>query len=195
MYTASFKTIGLGVERKKPLLLRHFKTTRHFRPILHTLIIAPYPAAVCNFCSSDSFFRLLLHAITAATCHKDGNSLGRTLIATRPVCFDRLTPQTATTSYVIGSAIRAKTQLFHVKHRFLQCFSLEFYLLFELSLLQHCLMFHLFRYWFNRHAVVCFVDRCLLLLRVFARDLLCFLLCLLSSRSVTVCSGVRTNCF
>lgn len=118
---------------KKPLLLRHFKATRHFRPILHTLIIAPYPAAVCNFCSSGSFFRLLLHTITAATRHKDGNSRGRTLIATRPVCFDRLTPQTATTSYVIGSAIRAKTQLFHVKHRFLQCFSLEFYLLFALS--------------------------------------------------------------
>lgn len=88
-----------------------------------------------------------------------------------------------------------KKQLFHVKHRFLQCFSLEFYLLFALSLLPHCLMFHLFRYWFNMHAAVCFVDRCLLLLRVFAHDLLCFLLCLLSSRSFTVCSGVPNRLF
>ena len=139
--------------------LRHFKTTRHFRPILHTLIMAPYPAAVCNFCHSGSFFHLLLHTITAAAHHRGGTSRDRALIATHPVCFDRLTPQAATTSYVIGSAIRAKKQLFHVKHRFLQCFSLEFYLLFALSLLPHCLMFHLFRYWFNRHAAVCFVDR------------------------------------
>ena len=112
VYTVSFKTIGLGVERKKPLLLRHFKTTRHFRPILHTLIIAPYPATVCNFCSSGSFFRLFLHTITAATRHRDGNSRGRTLIATHPVCFNRLTPQAATTSYVIGSAIRAESSCF-----------------------------------------------------------------------------------
>ena len=158
-HTASFAAIDLGVERKKPLLLRHFKTTRHFRPILHTLIMAPYPAAVCNFCHSGSFFRRLLHTITAAAHHRGGTSRDRAMIATHPVCFDRLTPQAATTSYVIGSAIRAKKQLFHVKHRFLQCFSLEFYLLFALSLLPHCLMFHLFRYWFNRHAAVCFVDR------------------------------------
>lgn len=98
--------------QKKPLLLRHFKTTHPFRPILHTLIIAPYPAALCNFCPSGSFFRLFLHTITAATRHRDGNSRGRTLIATRPVCFDRLTQQTAMTSYVIGSAIRAKSSCF-----------------------------------------------------------------------------------
>ena len=159
VYTTSFVAIDLVVKRKKPLLLRHFKTTRHFRPILHTLIIAPYPAAVCNFCSSGSFFRLFLHTITTAARHRGGASRGRTLIATHPVCFDRLTPQAATTSYIIGFAIWAKKQLFHVKHRFLQCFSLEFYLLFALSLLPHCLMFHLFRYWFNRHAAVCFVDR------------------------------------
>ena len=130
--------------------LQHFKTTRPFRPLLRTWIMPPYPAAVCNFCSSGSFFRLFLHTITAAARHRGGTSRDRALIATHPVCFDRLIPQAATTSYVIGSAIRA---------RFLQCFSLEFYLLFALSLLPHCLMFHLFRYWFNRHAAVCFVDR------------------------------------
>ena len=112
-YTSSFCDDRSRLRaQKNRRSLQHFKTTRPFCPILHTLIIAPYPAAVCNFCSSGSFFRLLLHTITAATRHRDGNSRGRTLIATRPVCFDRLTPQTATTSYVISSAIRAKSSCF-----------------------------------------------------------------------------------
>ena len=89
----------------------------------------------CGMVSSfGAFFCRLLHTITAAADHRGGTSRDRALIATHPVCFDRLTPQAATTSYVIGSAILAKKQLFHVKHRFLQCFSLEFYLLFALSL-------------------------------------------------------------
>lgn len=87
--------------------------------------------------SFGAFFCRLLHTITAAAHHRGGTSRDRALIATHPVCFDRLTPQAATTSYVIGSAILAKKQLFHVKHRFLQCFSLEFYLLFALSSLPY----------------------------------------------------------
>ena len=92
--------------------LQHFKTTHPFRPLLRTWIMPPYPAAVCNSCSFDSFFRLLLHAITAAARHRGDTSRDRTLTATHHVCFDRLTQQTAMTSYVIDSAIRAKSSCF-----------------------------------------------------------------------------------
>ena len=60
----------------------------------------------------STLFPSVLHAITAAACHRGGNSRDCALIATHPVCLDRLTPQTATTSYVISSAIRAKSSCF-----------------------------------------------------------------------------------
>ena len=60
----------------------------------------------------STLFPSVLHAITAAARHRGGNSRDCALIATHPVCLDRLTPQTATTGYVISSAIRAKSSCF-----------------------------------------------------------------------------------
>ena len=157
VYTASFVAIDLGIARKKTATFTSF---RDIAPFSSAFTRLNYSAVSCYgmlFLPFRFFLRLFLHMITAAAHHRGGTSRDRALIATRPVCFDHLTPQAAMTSYVIGSAIRAKKQLFHVKHRFLQCFSLEFYLLFALSLLPHCLMLHLFRYWFNMNASVYFI--------------------------------------
>lgn len=173
--------------------LQYFKTTRPFHPLLRTWIMPPYPAAVCNFCSFDSF------SVFFARDHSGSSPERRHLARSH---FDRDAPCLFRSLNTTDSHDKpryrfcnlGKKQLFHVKHRFLQCFSLEFYLLFALSLLPHCLMFHLFAI-----GLTC-ARLCALLIDdcgscVFCARSSLFLVLPASSRSFAVCSGVRTDCF
>lgn len=132
-YTSSFCDDRSRLRaQKNRRSLQHFKTTRPFRPLLRAWIMPPYPAAVCNFCSFDSF------SVCFARDHSGSSPYRRQLAR---LCFNRDTPCLFRPLNTTDSHDKlryqfcnsGKKQLFHVKHRFLQCFSLEFYLLFALS--------------------------------------------------------------
>ena len=131
-HTSSFATIDLGFVHRKTGGLYNISKQR-------ALFVRFYALGSCRhiplryvISALSTLFRLF--------CTRSQRQLAIEE-ATRVMCFDRDAPCLFRPLTTTGSHDKLryrfcnsdKKQLFHVKHRFLQCFSLEFYLLFALS--------------------------------------------------------------